>query len=261
MSVFNKVRQAIRSTKDSVVPITAELIQREMVDRTDKLMAEARAIVDGTYQQSNRALRLSKLGFLSTPEVSAHLDKEREISRRKVQIGYKEKYAMKYPGLKFIDDNTMEIVCKDYGLVVGEVNAYTGTVPDWVIERIENCGVPVVMYEVTRVNYFAWGFDRPEVVDTDGFFSTKQEAVDELEAIRLEKKGGYPYHILSHELMRIAAPIKEMIVRSDQRIEGNRIVTAHEDPIVSIRVPGGYCVIAAWGEEGSDPKVFNSDNN
>lgn len=62
--------------------------------------------------------------------------------------------------------------------------------------------------------------------------------------------------------LMIAAPIAEMDIRSNERVDENgRIQVVTQDPIVCLEVEGGYIVLAAWGEEGQDPKVFNAENN
>ena len=256
------------TTPTSFVPkpassvITAEVIQRELVDRSDELISEARAVLEQVAAPTERMKRLARLGFSSAPEVEEQHALDAKTQKHKAIADLYETYALKYPSLKFIDEATMEVVCKKYGLLLGELYNYIGKVPDWVLDRIEQCGVDVIMYEARHhqnIGRLNWGMDNssgfhPEAVNTNGMFSTRDEAQRAVDA--MEKHTGY---VIEHNLMCIAAPKAEMRLRSNERVEGHRIV--QEDPIISIRVQGGYCVIAAWGEEGSDPQVFNVANN
>ncbi len=248
--------------------ITAKVIQRELVDRSDRLIAEARTILAAKPEPTERAMRLAKLGFNSTPEVEEKRRIEIEVQMYKRTADLYERNALKYPSLKFIDEKTMEAVCKKYGLLVGELRHYTGLVPDWVLDRIEQCGVDVILHEVrksgTRGN-MAWGGDsrsfHTQAVITDNMYADADKANAAVKALGFDENG-YPLnYVVTHNLMCIAAPAAEMRLMSNERVEGHRIVRVHEDPIISIRVQGGYCVIAAWGEEGSDPQVFNVANN
>lgn len=243
--------------------ITAEVIQRELVDRSDELITEARALLEQVKAPTERIARLARLGFSSAPEVEEQRVLDAKLQEHKVIADLYDTYALKYPNLKFIDEATMEAVCKKYGLLLGGLHHYIGKVPDWVLDRIEQCGVDVIVYETQQHSFNVpsrWiGNNRDSfhstAINTKGMFSTRDEAQKAADAM---KGGGY---VIKHNLMCIAAPKAEMRLQSNERIEGHRIVQIHEDPIISIRVQGGYCVIAAWGEEGSDPQVFNVANN
>jgi hypothetical protein len=60
--------------------------------------------------------------------------------------------------------------------------------------------------------------------------------------------------------LMIAAPQKDMRIDFDERVDENGNIVV-QDPIVCLQVNGGYIVLAAWGEEGQDPQVFNVTNN
>lgn len=67
--------------------------------------------------------------------------------------------------------------------------------------------------------------------------------------------------------LMIAAPAHQMRMgpnefrTTDGTIEEVKPAVMVFDPIVCLEVKGGYIVLAAWGEEGQDPRVFNSANN
>lgn len=59
----------------------------------------------------------------------------------------------------------------------------------------------------------------------------------------------------------ICAPLKDMILDSNEKVENNRIVKSYPDPIVLNRVIGGNLIISKWGDEASDPIVQNEKLN
>lgn len=161
--------------------------------------------------------------------------------------------ATKYPGFKFIATDVMQEVCKKYGLIVGGVDRYKGEVPEWVLGVIERSGVPTKSYQLGVV-YNGSGYVEY------GRYASMQMAQDAAKGLDESADGKYMTHISSHSSLLIAAPAKEMEVNRWERVKNGRIVEV-KDPIVCIEVTGGYCVIAAWGEEGQDPRVFNANVN
>lgn len=62
--------------------------------------------------------------------------------------------------------------------------------------------------------------------------------------------------------LMIAAPTHQMYLNTNEfRNANGQIDTRVLDPIVCLQVKGGYIVLAAWDEEGKDPRVFNAQNN
>lgn len=63
--------------------------------------------------------------------------------------------------------------------------------------------------------------------------------------------------------LMIAAPAHQMRMHQNEvrTAQGTIAEVRTLDPIVCLEVKGGYIVLAAWGEEGQDPRVFNSANN
>jgi hypothetical protein len=128
------------------------------------------------------------------------------------------------------------------------VDRYKGEVPDWALTAIVNSGIEVNEYSVlvhTSVGSYTKVYEH------------KQAAEDYANECKM---GGNWTHVGKRSRFLIAAPISDMEVRRNERVENGRIVKV-EDPIVCVEVSGGYVVLAAWGEEGQDPRVFNSNLN
>ncbi len=232
------------------MPVTAKEIQMDVIHMQEELLSEAKRIIAGGDKDVDRARRLSALGFANVPEMKAY----HEIRVAEQAVEFERKYALEWPGMKFIPGEAMQTVCNKYGLVMGSVARYTGKVPDWAIDRIEAVRPALTRYEThgSQAGFMAMPHEDRQHVICEGFsisifFRTKSKEIAE--------KYGFKQVLMP---LMIAAPRNEMSVSAQDRVMNNRIV---EDPIVFFDVPGGHMVVVAWGEEGSDPGVFNANAN
>ena len=65
-------------------------------------------------------------------------------------------------------------------------------------------------------------------------------------------------------LRTVSPDIMKRMKENYERVNGEGQIEAMPvslDPIVCVKVVGGYIVLAAWGDEGSDPQVFNAASN
>jgi len=226
--------------------VSAEKIQREILTEQDKVVSWAREIVRSAPKKdgNSKAERLIKLGFTSSKEVNeAELSAGLERASRAIQEA-EEGAALKYPGFKFVSKDVMDMVLKKYNLIIAGVERYKGEVPDWALGVIERSGVA----KEVRVGQFI-GFSG-NWLDSSVIESEWQEKYYTQDS---------NHRIISKTNLMIAAPSHEMIVHGNEEVVNGRIKV--KDPIVCVEVPHGYVVIAAWGEEGQDPGVFNANTN
>lgn len=234
---------------------TAKEIQTEMVLAQDIALEEARAIVGGA-NNSDKAERLKALGFAN----ALGADPVRDREQAEALVAFTRRYAEQYPGLKFISEDVMDEVCDRYGLLVGQPGNYTGAIPEWALAQIEANAhhIDVRKEEVFTFNsrFMNLWLRMPtfEFDEKTGAMTTKWED-QKPEPVAEEPK---EYRTITN--LRIAAPKHEMELADDEETDGRNIVKV-KDPIVCIEVAGGYVVLAAWGEEGRDPQVFNALNN
>lgn len=88
--------------------------------------------------------RLSKLGFTHTSEGSKAKEELQRLSEVERDNKEKEKlhkainyFSFAYPQYKFITEDSVNKICKKYGLVFGDVSYYIGDVPEKNLEQIE----------------------------------------------------------------------------------------------------------------------------
>ena len=252
----------------------AEKIQREMVDRQDALFRQIEELAKQQVPEDDpeiiRAKRLQALGFGAQPSVekmkTAEMLAQKAANDRELQ----RKGAAVFPGLKYISEDVMQVVCRKYNLVLGDVGDFNGEIPDWALDQIERCN-PRIGTVYTESSFFsAYGVEARDkyakaVADPRLFTTMSRSQFGSLMHYRTsnpEVAKEYGAEMLPAPLM-IAAPTHEMIVRRGMVLVNGRIVPdpTIQDPIVCVEVPGGFAVVCAWGEEGSDPGVFNAESN
>lgn len=250
--MFKRKKQPVVEVAVAEMPVTAKEIQMDVVHMQEELLAEAKRIIAGGNKDVDRARRLSALGFANVPEMKAY----QEIRIAEQAVEYERKYALEWPGMKFIPGEAMQKVCFKYGLLMGGVHRYTGKVPDWAIDRIETMKPALTRYQKSGPLelFSAIPHEDRQHITSEGFslfiwFRTKSKEIAE--------KYGFTEAMMP---LMIAAPRNEMQMSEWEkgRVQNNRIV---EDPIVFFDVPGGHICVVAWGEEGSDPGVFNANQN
>lgn len=279
MNLFKKTKDVLEQAAVAVAeatkpPATAEQIQREMVDKQDALFADVTRLLE-SMEHTNadvRAKRLIALGFHRQKGVSDYQEKERSAAKAEASKALMEEAAMKYPGMKFIATEIMDEVCKKYGLLLGSVTRYEGEIPDWVIDQLERVR-PMEAVVCQEIRGQVW-WNSPEAerkyyekhsraqIDASLFYrTTEQWGRQNGEYVTNDAGVAALYgEDLVPAALCIAAPIKDMNTHGAQ-VDGARIVGRVDDPIVCVNVKGGYIVLAAWGEEGKDPRVFNAGSN
>lgn len=237
----------------------------EMLSAQEALVKEANDILEKAKDGSEKARKLKEAGFIKAKGVEV-LAMAEEAAAQKQMF---ERYSVEYPGLKFIPDKAMDDVCRKYGLVIGEVSRYKGEVPSWALDVIHG-NKHLLKKHLRRIPSgermdgmrvaFGWPTKRYGVIsDSIPNYSYSRVRTDSGKEVTV---GTYRrmYEVTGGELL-ISAPISQMELREREYISGNRIMVEPKDPIVSIKVEGGYIVLAAWGEEGQDTRVFNVNNN
>lgn len=240
--------------------ITAKEIQEELKLSAENLVMEAREIAskkDDTHD------RLAALGFERLAKRKAYRSEwAKELD------DLVDRYSFEYPGLKFVPGNVMSEVCRKYELVCGHVSHYAGEVPEWALKIIEQNRRHIGTEKV-------YDADLHDEAARKLYEARKDEFGGKLRVLgsRGIFEGGWhssgtaTLRVPPEDCMRerpnlyIAAPVADMELDRGQMVQDGEIVQGALDPIVCLKVEGGYIVLVAWGEEGQDPRVFNALNN
>ena len=223
-------------------------IHKEFNSAGDELYESAVKLINANkVLNEDKVIRLKKLGFTSSKEVSEAeiILEQRKISEENVRlITY---YRSRYPFNRFIGQEQVIAICSKYRLVYGEISKYTGFIPDKKLNDIERFSVnnEDIPMKVGSIN--TYGMNKGEIEWDGGEAAVKWSSI----RARIEEPKG----------MIMCAPLKDMKLDQREFVRNYQILQAPKDPIVLQPVHGGFLIVAAWGDEASDPDVTNAINN
>ncbi len=264
--------EAQLSRKEQETQRVIEQIHNSFNTASDRILEEAKRILaTSSTVEVEKANRLQRLGFGNAQGVAEAKQAASDARAAKTIQELLLEYRMKYPTYKFITKDEIDKICQKYGLVMGDISAYKGFVPDKNLREIENWkGMKDEDAIVKVTTSYGMGLDHSSEV-------TKKEwikmSTPKQRTSGIDSPDGYKVHFMGDDRRvtertyaspigyKICAPLKDMNVSSRERVVGNEIV-AVPDPIVLQKVRGDlYAIITAWGDEASDPLVINPINN
>lgn len=268
-------KQVMELSKTSNYPSIVDEIHNEFFLAGDKILEEAKGILDDAANKSiEKSRRLSALGFTKTNEVviANNLINTKELAEL---VSY---YQLNYPKYKFITENQVQEICKKYSLVCGKIGLYKGFVPEDKLSIIEQVDIKkedadLIELVNTCVTHISIGYykrssitAKQQYLITGGEVAVKEPIMEDIKrrAISLgikesdiyieRRNGGEPVSF------KICAPLKDMDT-TGMELKGYRLEEHIPDPVVLRPVQGGYLIVCAWGDEASDEIVVNQKLN
>jgi hypothetical protein len=249
-----KVEQKEVATMErtSNYPTIVEEIHNEFETAADKLAESAKQIIaEARSKDASKVERLINLGFKHSNQVSEVKPLLEKAKLSEEQIKLLNDYAKKYPFNKFITEGQVEVVCKKYNLVCGEVDRYKGFVPEKNLREVERFSLKgndgrEIMYQYgsKKQTLKEW-----YITNSEGF--VKNNVIVDNNVFLGDVVG-----------LKICAPVKEMDLQGLELKDGYKLEKKHvPDPVVLQPVNGGYLIVTKWGDEASDPLLTNPIEN
>lgn len=264
-----------------------EIIHNEFNTAGDKLLKEAQEVLNKQESlDEEKVITLKNLGFVNVPEVKKveKTRKEKELNQGTIDLILK--YSLKYPSHKFITEDKIGEICKKYSLVQGDISLYKGFVPKKNLDEIVKFKQTYTFPKMAKFESYNQGFPRKaRLIDIDhliehksthndyhflsfkkdgkGFQQSNQDYNGTSWYGSLQDKEGKFIDSGRLEIISgysICAPIKDMDT-TNMELKGYKLERHIPDPIVLRAVEGGYLIVTAWGDEASDPIVFNEKLN
>lgn len=242
-------------------------IHNEFDSAGERLINEAKLIIEGKADFYDKAERLLGVGFKNSIEVTG-AEHFRSIKEWPQLI---TSYQQKYPFNKFITHEAAIAICKKYGLVLGDASMYKGTIPNVKLQEIERSKIDVedkvVAFVVNDDNEPIRGLIAKDF-NTDytksclrskNYFYVSTDA-EFRKHNNLFGMSTYAKINFDMACLKICAPIKEMIIPKGKQVKNHTIVDV-PDPIVLQPVKGGYLIVSKWGLEASDSSLTNEKLN
>lgn len=242
-----------------------EKIRHEFYISGERLLKEAERLLNGKERLLDKAEKLKKVGFVNSVEVGKADDLK--ISRDLAEtVNY---YLNKYPFNKFIIEDQVTQINKKYNLVCAPIQRYKGFVPSEKLDLIESFSLKKedALEPMIKIKKFAFHSVEEEFnragYDKNALYPLKSLRQDFL---RLEEHAFWitQYDLIKDDGLFICAPKKDMDMKGLVKVGSlfaSFTLTRIPDPVVLQPVKGGFLIIAAWGDESSDPIVVNQINN
>ncbi len=267
--------------------VTAEQVHTDFNGYSDETLQQINNIINDDKLTREKEDLLKEFGFTQTTE---HQKQERVINTKE-EILLIKKYKKAYPEFKFITDRGIEVLCKKYNLVYGNVKDFKGFVPlknlreMKAFKGINNKDKELVLsFDLTNgksifsvlsaamantinmasmvqpIQQFPYG-GLVRGKKPDGVF------IDELDNTIVESKplSRNDWHVINNfevvsepepelfkPILKICAPIHDMDTEN-KHLEGHFLVD--DDPIILAPITGGALIITAWGDESEDPLI------
>lgn len=266
--------QFIGGFKETFIPkkkVTVEMIHNEFNSAGEKILAKAKNIL--ATISKGKGERLKKLGFLQAKDTdSIQVVDDAELLKTRILD-----YSVRYPMYRFITEESIANICKKYNLVYGPIQRFRGFVPLEKLQAIENfkktCKVP----RMARFSPYDSG--KTTTISMEG---TEEKKDDEYTVLYYKGKHAFQQRASAYDGinfygsdpdltggrggrieildLQICAPRKDMDT-TGMKLDGHIMKLIPKDPVVIQPIEGGGLIIAAWGDEASDPLVVNEKLN
>lgn len=237
-----------------------EQIYKDVYSAQELLLEEAKNVLANCVNLNDEKYvtlkKMHDLGFSNAEAVKEFMEYEKKIKYQnelKEIIGY---YQKAYPLNKFINNETVKIICDKYKLVLADVRYYNAEIPEKNQKEIVSFkirrGDVRVPHEIRSGFSLFPSFDKMNRVDlrllrNKNETRTLKEIQDDYNAEKIDGK-----HLL------IIAPQHKFIQTG---LEKDGHVLKIKDPIVLQPVGYGYLIVSSWGLEAGDELVVNAINN
>lgn len=241
------------------------------------------------HQLVDKAVKLKALGFTNSKEVGDAITSEEDLKVLKC-YSFLQRH---FPGSLILKEEDFINLNVKYGLVVGRLSAYKGSVPDENIDEISKVMATAQALEANEyVNYSGNGSPlryvtgmqvatHPMPIDrmsypVGGYFIRQEPSHIGLMYLSRNKArmNAYPFfHILNkakaHDVniadskecssadLFIAAPIEEMNETMQFTVPERKIIPINNDPFVFQVTPIGVMIHSKWGVEAED-NIFDN---
>jgi hypothetical protein len=269
-------------------PKVVQNIHHEFMTAGDILLAEAEGIIKNAPAAAiDKAERLKRVGFGNAKEVHAQNTLKATLEETRKVASLIQTYKERYPDNKFINLEAVNSICSRYNLLCGPINTFTGFVPEVKLAQIEAFRLvsldKIEVAKIKKITFTRADQEKDGVKAVRAYLESHKNTIDydELEGRSVDSflacvvgRTGRTHDTsfrLEYEIqesqMVICAPKKDFRMSGMMKI-GNFLqelsfeaTVELQDPVVLQPVRGGFLVVAAWGDEASDPLIANDRDN
>lgn len=229
--------------------IVAE-IHNEFDTAQERLLEQAKKILDSVKPIPEKAERLKALGFTNSEKVvMADAEKKKQMKSQE-QAELIMYYKREYPFLKFLTESELDRICEKYNLIHAPVENYIKDVPEKNIKEIE---------DAQKLKKEDYGTEESDLIRAMRRMSLQMRL---LEAVRFGRPDMVEFNKETPQDVKlyIAAPKSHFNLEGLKK-KGRSWRPEPKDPIVFRYCRGGIQVLSKWGLEANDPMLQNETLN
>jgi hypothetical protein len=225
---------------DPVEPAVADVdiatIHKDFRSVADRLLEEAKEVINNS-KDDPRAERYKRLGFSGIGRVKKHEEAVREKGKYEELMRKIGKYRIKYPLCQFLDEESLDKLCKKYGLVYAPAEYFCKEIPDANLKELEE-------FSLHAEDIIKEHWTYPVSIGRKTVYSEKEA----------RKYSGVVHH-RGNNSFEVVASSDMFDVPSGYEFYGSTLRLKVPDPIVIRRVPLGFLIVTAWGPEAELPEI------
>lgn len=241
-------------------------IHQKVLTSGDDCLAEANKILATKGAEEIELFeKMKQRGFGNAKEIK---EREAEIKKQaeaRAKAKLISEYNIRYPHKKFISTEEMDAICKQYNLILGADQHYTGSIPTRSMKEI----VDFKMHETDEIYYEGtWrAIENMKLDKTKGVIDWKEiPKADYMQKTNngtsLVQNNKRKHFISNKDYFMVAAPqgmfdIEGMVIENGQL----KKVVEVDDPVCLKPVRFGYIIVAVWGEELAIERMRNEKLN
>jgi hypothetical protein len=215
-----------------VQEVDVAVIHRDFRSVADKLLEEAKLVINKA-KPDKRAERYKNLGFRGIARVKEHDAAKEAKEEREELMRIINDYKVRYPTCQFLDNDSLEELCKKYGLVYAPAEYFNQEIPEENLRELE-----------------AFKLDKKDKLHESWFIKIQEKTVyTEKEASGFKMVT----HTPGNNGFEVVATRDMFDVPSRFEFHGSTLRV--KDPLVLKRVPRGFLIVTAWGPEAELPEV------
>ena len=262
--------------------VSVQEIHDEFDNACDAFLAQVKEVLKETSESEvENANSLKKLGFRKASNVKKYNNLIETTKDAEIAKSYIVDYGTRY-NEKFITEKMVEIICKKYGLVIGETDTFTGEIPNKNAQEIiafakrfkekdrrynhyrdsvwmASAAISVRDYMTERI---------PNYIPYSDSTTGQSETLARIKMEQMEMTRKYEEEKKQRQEEKIADPTFMVVGTLDQfdmtgmKVDSQyRIVSDNPDPVVLAQVKGGFLIVTKWGAEADIQEFHNEKEN
>lgn len=221
-------------------------IYNDVYSAQELLLQEAKSILEKAIDINQEKYilleEMNRLGFANAEEVKVFTEYKEKMQKQKDILEAIKYYKEAYPFNKFINEESVNTICKKYGLVLSTVDNYIAEIP---LKNQKEIVAFRVKEKDVRFPYEVFNRLRPRLLSL--------------------RHHGLGSHISKEELDEKVCGQNLLIIAPKHKFKKGLVQDGNilkiDDPIVLQPVNHGYCIVSSWGLEAGDELVVNEINN